>query len=196
MTDVHSKWKDVDGDATYALNWDINSHSTVWEIGGYEGRWAAQIVEKFDAYVNIFEPQGWAVMKLKERFAESDKVSIFPFGLWVMDAFLPLYHMETDGASLIHAGAHSEVLEFRDVYNQMDEEVDLCLMNIEGAEFALLPYMIANGLMKNFRYFWCQFHPGLLQDGGGRYLRIHEGMKVTHKVKWNFYPTAVAWERK
>lgn len=196
MTDIHSKWKEENGDESYALNWEINDRSTVWEIGGFEGRWAGQIVERFDPFMEIFEPQGWAVRKLNERFQGNDKVTIHPFGLWVMDVKLPLYHMETDGASLINPGVHSEVLDFRDVYPLMDEDVDLCLMNIEGAEFILLPYMIANGLMNNFRYFWCQFHPGLLQDGEVRYLRIHEGLKATHKVKWNFYPTAVAWERK
>lgn len=195
IPDPHNKWKENHGDETYALDWKIDSAARVWEIGGFEGRWAAQIVEKFDPYMEIFEPQGWAFEKLKARFRDFENVDVYNYGLWVMDASLPLYYIGTDGASLLHPGAHSEVLQFRDIYNKVYAEVDLCLMNIEGAEFVLLPYMIGNDLMQHFRYFWCQFHPGLVNEGETRFLRIFEGLKRTHRVKWNFYPTAVAWER-
>lgn len=195
MPDPHLKWKDVNGDETYALDWRIDGAARVWEIGGFEGRWAAQIVQKFDPYMEIFEPQAWAVARLKERFLREKKVDIQPFGLWVTDASLPLYHIGTDGASLLNPGVHSEVCQFMDIYNRVYAEVDLALMNIEGAEFVLLPYMIGNDLMRHFRFFWCQFHPGLVTEGETRFLRIFEGLNRTHRVKWNFYPTAVAWER-
>jgi len=197
MNENTSPWKQANGDATYALDWPINSRSTVWEIGGFEGRWAAQIVERYNPYMTIFEPQRWAIERMKKRFAGNTKVTLNNFGLWVMDAHLPLYNMETDAASLVNPGPHSEVLDFRDIYNLLkDEQVDLCLMNIEGAEFILLPYMIANSLMRNIKYFWCQFHPGLVTHGEERFLRISDGMRATHKVFWNYYPTALAWERK
>lgn len=194
--DQHSQWKESNGDDTYALDWDIHHHAVVWEIGGFEGRWAMQIAQKFDPYLYIFEPQTWAVERMQLKFAKRDKVTINPYGLWVMDAKLPLYNVETDGASLVNPSVRSQVYEFKDVYDELQMEVDLCLMNIEGSEFILLPYMIANGLMKNIRYFWCQFHPGLVSMGDERYLRISDGIRKTHTLKWNFYPTAVAWERK
>jgi hypothetical protein len=76
------------------------------------------------------------------------------------------------------------------------DTVDVCLMNIEGAEFVLLPYMIGMDMMKRFRFFWCQFHPGLLPHGDERANEIFKGMLRTHKKIWDYYPTAVAWERK
>jgi len=194
--DPHATWKDANGDETYALDWDIDASSRVWEMGGIEGRWAAQILAKFDPHLEIFEPQSWACKKMQERFRDFEKVDIYPFGLWVADCYLPLYNVGTDGASLVHAGARSEVYEFRDIYNQVFSEIDLCLMNVEGAEYALLPYMIGNNLMKNFRQFWCQFHPWLVGEGELRYKIISKALQKTHKKIWDFYPSAVAWERR
>lgn len=196
MSDPHLNWKDANGDETYALDWDIDESARVWEIGGFEGRWASQIVAKFDPFLSIFEPQPWAFQKLQDRFRDFEKVDIYPYGLWVADCALPLYYVGTDGASLVHPGAHSEVCEFRDIYTQVPAEIDLCLMNVEGAEYALLPYLIGNDLMKHFRLFWCQFHHGLVREGQARYECLARGLKRTHRKIWDFYPTAVAWERK
>jgi FkbM family methyltransferase len=193
--DPHSAWKAANGDETYALEWDINSESLVWEIGGFEGRWAAQMAEKYNPQIEIFEPQGWAVDRLKVRFKHSPKVRINPFGLWVMDANLPLYNYETDGASLLAEGARIQVVQFKDVYSQVDSEIDVGLMNIEGAEFVLIPYMLGNDLMKHFRYFWCQFHL-FVPESEWRIATLREKMKETHDVLWDFFPTAVAWKRR
>lgn len=109
MTDSINTWREKDGDNTYALDWPIRENSLVWEIGGYEGRWAAQMVEKFDPTLHIFEPQDWAFRKLT--------------------------------------------------------------------------------------YFWCQFHTFADPDTR-RSMEIYNGMQKTHNIIWDFYPTAVAWERR
>lgn len=198
MTDQNPKWFTNNGDETRALNWHgINSRSVVWEIGGYEGRWAAQIAEKYDPTIHIFEPQDWAVVKLTKRFLDNPKIHIHPYGLWLTNDSLPLYNFETDGASLIQAGARSGVCNFRDVYEVASEHkgVDLCLMNIEGAEFMLIPYMIGMGMMKKFNYFWCQFHR-FVKHSDERMNEIYKSMLRTHDKVWDYYPTAVAWEVK
>jgi len=198
MTDTPSKWKSVHGDETYALQWAINGESQVWEIGGFEGRWAEQISGIYDPYIKVFEPTKWGYGRCSRRFLDNEKIDAAHYGLWVSTCNLPLYNPGNDGASLLMAHAVSEVCSFRDVYaevNDLTQDVDLCLMNVEGAEFVLLPYMIANGLMENFRLFWCQFHT-FVPWAEERYLRIHEGLKKTHKMLWNFYSTAVAWERR
>lgn len=194
----NQRWFDARGDKTRALNWPgINSHSVVWEIGGYEGGWAAQIADKLDPTIHIFEPQDWAVKKLTQRFLENPKIHIHPFGLWLTNDTLPLYNFETDGASLINPGARSGVCNFRDVYEVVTEHrpVDLCLMNIEGAEFLLIPYMIGMGMMKKFNYFWCQFHR-VVKYPDERMNEIYKAMLRKHDKMWDYYPTAVAWERK
>jgi hypothetical protein len=196
--DSIQNWRDADGDNTYALDWSIDSQALVWEIGGYEGRWAAQMVEKFDPWMRIFEPQDWAFRKLHERFKENNKILLYPFGLWIETAFLPLFHFETDGASLLNEGGRDKLCDFREIGQILRDEIrdiDVCLMNIEGAEFVLLPYLFRLDLMKRFRFFWCQFHTFADPGGKAAYWIYHE-MNKTHNLIWDFYPTAVAWERR
>lgn len=193
---VSTRWFEDKGDETAALNWPINSKSLVWEIGGFEGRWAKQMVDKFHCHITIFEPQLWAVERMATKFGDAQNVIIASYGLWVTDARLGLNRYETDGCSLLGDDGRAVKADFRDIYPLVTEDVDVCLMNIEGAEFFLLPYMIGMGLMKHFRFFWCQFHPGLVPHGDERYNQIFKGLSHTHHKIWDYYPTAVAWERK
>lgn len=198
MIDSINAWRAADGDNTHALDWPISENSVVWEIGGYEGRWAAQMVEKFDPTIHIFEPQDWAFSKLVKRFLDNKKVYIYPWGLWIDESVLPMSHFETDGASILNEGGLSRDCAFRDIYEILKTEpkdIDVALMNIEGAEFILLPYMIGLGLMKRFRFFWCQFHT-FADPGTRRAQEIYSGMQKTHNIIWDFHPTAVAWERR
>lgn len=194
------KWLDCDGDNTLALDWPVDELSLVWEIGGYEGRWTKQMVEKHGCYIEVFEPQEWAFKKLQDQFYDVPAVKVYPYGLWIRDDFLPIGSFFTDGASIIkkgdgdptHAGA------FRDIHREMMHVgvLDVCLMNIEGAEWDLIPYMIAKNDMMKIDNFWCQFHPGLIENPDQRIEDIFTKMEETHKLLWNCYPTAVAWRRK
>ena len=103
MSDPHRNWKYSNGDETYALEWAIDERSMVWEIGGFEGRWAEQIVGRYDPYMRIFEPTKWGYGKCSALFFDNDKVEVEHYGLWVMDAHLPLYNPGNDGASLLGA---------------------------------------------------------------------------------------------
>jgi hypothetical protein len=199
MHKQNGNWFEDRGDETVALDWPIGPEALVWEIGGFAGRWAKQMVDKFDCRMEIFEPQDWAVERLSALFLGiKPKVHIYPYGLWVTNATLPMYNWETDGCTLIEkAGEKVGHGNFVDVYHfSGDPDVDVCLMNIEGAEFALLPYMLGIGMMKKFKFFWCQFHPGLAANGDERANRIFKGILNTHHKLWDYYPTAVAWERK
>lgn len=196
----HKSWLDVRGDDTLALDWPLDTLSLVWEIGGYEGRWIRQIDDKFHCYIVAFEPQDWAYKKLIREFGEKFNISIQPYGLWVEEATLPIGSFFTDGASVIKTGDGDpeHVGEFKDIVEELRETglVDVCLMNVEGAEYSLIPCLIEHGEMGMIQYFWCQFHPGLIDDPEKRIEDIFAKMEETHELLWNCYPTAVAWRRK
>lgn len=193
----NNRWFQDKGDETVALDWPIGRDALVWEIGGFEGRWAKQMVDKFDCQIEIFEPQAWAVERMRNKFNGNDHVTIYPWGLWVMDARMSMAKYETDGCTILDAEGTGARAEFHDVFkHNLGRTVDVCLMNIEGAEFYLLPYLIGMDLVRNFRYFWCQFHPGLVEYGDERSNIIFRMMAHTHRKKWDYFPTAVCWERK
>lgn len=193
------KWHELDGDNTLALDWPLTEGSHVWEIGGFEGRWAQQIWDKFHCNITVFEPQLWAVDRMRKRFAGMDKIDIRPHGLWLEDTFLLLGNFNTDGASLVHDDGREtrQYGAFKYFYNEIvdfQHQVDVALMNIEGAEYTLLPEMISSGLISRFDYFWCQFHPESENDN--RHMGLFLSMLETHDMLWNCYPTAVAWKRR
>lgn len=196
------KWRALDGDNTLALAWDLNEDSHVWEIGGYEGRWAEQIWKKFHCHITIFEPQNWAVHKLLKRFIGIEKVTVLPYGLWVQDDILSMGNYETDGASVINNSVGTvQKIGVKDIIREVQRfrryaSIDLALMNVEGAEFDLIPALITSGEIRSFNYFWAQFHPGLVEDGDNRAFRMFKTMDATHEVMWECYPTAVAWKRR
>jgi FkbM family methyltransferase len=190
-------WRSVDGDNTLALDWKLNEESIVWEIGGYEGRWAHQMWDKFHCNITIFEPQIWAVEKLLKRFENNDKVIIKPFGLWVENKKLSMGNYGTDGASPFSKKEPHEIGLFKSYTDFLDRSgpnVDVCLMNIEGGEFILIPEFILSGVINNFKYFWCQFHPNE-QKYDKRAGDIFFDLGRTHEIIWNCYPTAVAWRK-
>lgn len=198
-------WFAVDGDNTLALDWGLNENSLVWEIGGFEGRWAQQIWDKFHCHIDVFEPQYWAVEKLKKRFDGIEKITIHPYGLMVPPReyeweTMSIGGYETDGAGLYSDKYPILAVPFRDINYELSElskKVDLALMNIEGYEFELIPHLIETGKMKKFKHFWCQFHMGLgITDVNTRKDWIFSALSKTHDMIWNCFPTAVAWRLK
>jgi len=198
VTDSIQNWREADGDNTYALNWPINEGSLVWEIGGYEGRWAAQMAEKYNPHIEVFEPQTWAVERMRRRFQSNMKIKIHPYGLWLDDVERLMGDYYTDGASLMKPVTQDvPACEFKSIYHELHnvDFVDVGLMNIEGAEYILLPDMIASGSIVHFNFFWCQFHD-FVNNPQERTAEIYEGLSRTHDLLWDFFPTAVAWKRK
>lgn len=193
-----TSWLDVDGDNTLALDWTLDENSHVWEIGGFEGRWAAQITEKFNCFIDIFEPQSWAVEKMRERFKDNSKITIHPYGLWIRQEWMRMGDYFTDGASILKESFGDHLVEFKGIFYEIDgfgHEIDLCLMNIEGAEFFLIPSITYSGRIARLKRFWCQFHT-FADETGEKTKHIYKKMEETHRLLWDHYPTAVAWERK
>ena len=135
---------------------------------------------------------------MRERFKGDDRYhfDIRPHGLWIEDGWFRLGNYETDGASILSEKEPRIMCMFRDYRFQIRSTIDLALMNIEGAEYTLLPSMIKGGFITSFSNFWCQFHPGSIPDPDSAKTLIFEGMEKTHEMIWNCYPTAVAWRLK
>lgn len=190
------KWLAYNGDNTLALDWPLNEDSHVWEIGGYEGRWAQQIWDKFHCNITIFEPQTWAVMKMEERFEGIEKIDIRSYGLWDKDTTLPIGGFFTDGASIMPTHYKEPMSEgrFKDYRTEIDNfpfQVDVALMNIEGAEYRLLDELTKTRAINKFDNIWVQFHP--LDDNDTTHEILFRQIARTHFMLWNCFPTAVAW---
>lgn len=181
--------------------WDLRSvdfpltrASVVWEVGGYEGRWAQAIQDRYQPALYVFEPQPWAFQKLQDRFRGTPNVRVFPFGLGERYATLPMSEFETDGASFNRPPSRvsgvGRLHEIRHIAALLHvTEIDLMLVNIEGYEFVLIPHMLQAGVRP--RWLMVQSHPfGEYTDAA---LRLT--LAADYRLLWDYGQLLSAWER-
>lgn len=186
-----------------ALDWPLDEASVVVEVGGYEGRWAAEIAARYRPRLYVFEPQEWAFEVCRALLGEHGRV--FNFGLGDRDTTLrPMVSFHTDGASFVErpaqgrqsAGAvgYGHLREVGRVFSELGlDAIDLLAVNCEGCEFTLLPHLAENGWLGRVKYLLMQYHrvgPYTDADVAG----LRKIISITHRLLWEG-PFA-AWERK
>jgi FkbM family methyltransferase len=189
----------------FSVDWsDIDEHSVVWEIGGYEGRWALAMAEKYNPQLHVFEPQDWAADNAKRKLAGYN-AQVYRFALWTYSGEMQIHNYGRDGASLVNFSASDlHTIRTVDVYpffvgvppKDPVGQIDLCQMNIEGGEFILLPYMIGMGLMPYIKRFRCQWHPNLVPSAQEKWDRLKQMMDKTHELYWDYGNIAQEWRRR
>lgn len=191
------------------LGWPLTDKSVVFDVGAFEGKWAAKIAERYNPALYLFEPQaeGSHMDRLREGL-QGRNYRLFPYALGERNAELPMGEWDTDGCSFLLTeedarrpgntrtqmghGLMVDAVAWLDSYEI--ENVDLASINIEGYEFRLLPYLIDTGAIRRFQRLAVQFHlfvPGAEQMADA----IRSRMAETHHVLWDAFPTWVAWER-
>lgn len=180
---------------TRAIDWPLDEQSTVVEVGGYCGRWALQIVERYHPRLFVFEPQQWAWNVCATVLADS--ATVLNYGLGDRDVVLPMGNWETDGCSLVNVvgtQSYGQVRETKQAFKSLEiAEIDLLLMNIEGYEYTLLPYMLDKGILP--RRLMVQYH--LFGDPYGLIMAQHWTRleELGYKIAWTYGIMLTAWER-
>lgn len=77
-----------------------------------------------------------------------------------------------------------------DVNTLLTQEIALCKINIEGAEYEVLPHILESGLQKNVKDLQIQFHL-IDMDSERKYMEIKKKLKETHQVTWR---SPFCWE--
>jgi hypothetical protein len=169
----------------YPLNFD----SIIVDIGAYRGEWSEKINGEFGCEnILSFEP--------------TDNITWVKHGrkinacAWIRDE-----RVRTNGAfyytSMIH---DNEIGLFSydavDIVKHFPEKVDLLKINIEGAEYELIPHMMENGLIKRCRFIQIQFHETDRFDYKELYRILFKRMKETHEIMWNCPFVWESWELK
>jgi hypothetical protein len=68
-------------DNTLRYNYDIDTNSLVFDVGGYKGEWAENIFNKYKCSIFIFELVKSFYDEICLKFANNDKIKVFNFGL-------------------------------------------------------------------------------------------------------------------
>jgi len=154
-----------------ALDWPLTKDSVVVEVGGFKGRWALQMALRYSPKLHVFEPQRWAARVCE--IVLGDMATVYPVALGITTANGYMIKWQTDGCSFIGVppGASivadpgpdgacvgiGEMVEISDKFNELGlVTIDVMLMNIEGYEYTLIPYMLSKGIKP--KVLMVQFH--------------------------------------
>ncbi len=176
-----------------ALEWPLTRKSVVVEIGGYIGRWALQIAERYGCRLYVFEPQPWAAAVC--RAALGDRATVLDYGLGVADTTGLMGAWETDGCSLVKDGdAAVDLREIGRAFRRLKlTAIDLMLINIEGYEYTLIPHMLDRGIRpRRLMVQWHPFTAEQAQIGATLEQRLTD---LGYALVWSYGVILMAWER-
>ena len=188
-----SEWFRIDGDNTLRLDYPLDKDSMVWDVGGYHGDFAHNIIDRFGCSVTVFEPVEEFYKAIEERFKNNDHVLPVNFGLSNEFGWTKM-SVAKDSSSTIKGNLTEEVA-MADIGTIATEPVDLIKINIEGGEYALLNRLLDTGNINNFKYIQVQFHT-FVEGADEKRNAIREKLKLTHKEMWNYNWVWESWERK
>ena len=186
-------WVEIDGDSTRRLEYPLNEESIVFDLGGYKGQWASDIFSKYCCNVYVFEPVRAFYETLERRFQHNRKIRIYPFGLAEKNKKVVL-GIDKDRSSMYKGRGVGELIALHSFEEFVDTHqiriVDLIKINIEGAEYDLMDFIIEKGLQTRISNIQVQFHE-FVPNAERSMKGIQKILEETHEVTWQ-YP--FVWE--
>jgi FkbM family methyltransferase len=176
-----------------ALDWPLTYTSIVVEIGGFKGRWALQIQERYFPKLYVFEPQAWAYAVCKEVLGK--RAVVFDYALGTYDGRVTMGEWETDGCSIVKPGETTVPMhEIGAAFAELGlDHIDLMLINIEGYEYTLIPHMLDRGILP--QRLMVQFHTFADPTGHGSIAIRSRLDRLGYTVAWTYGEVLTAWER-
>ncbi|MBS7231907.1 FkbM family methyltransferase [Flavobacterium psychroterrae] len=191
-------WFAIKGDQTLRLDYDLNSDSVVFDVGGYKGEFATDILCKYDSNIFVFEPIKDFFGIIKNKFIKNKKIHAFNFGLAGADADLQI-SLSDNSSSVYLKTETTETIKLKSIVQFLKEnnikEVDLIKINIEGGEYELLESLINNDCITVFKNIQVQFHDFLFENAQDRMNQIQNNLLKTHKLTYQYEFVWENWER-
>jgi FkbM family methyltransferase len=182
-------WFAAKGDQTLRLDYDLNSDSIVFDVGGYKGEFAAEILCKYNANIYIFEPIKDFFLIIKNKFSNNEKVKPFNFGLAGKEQELEI-SLSDNSSSVYLNGENRETIQLKSIVDFIKtnniKQIDLIKINIEGGEYELLESLIDNGCISIFKNMQIQFHDFLFENAKERMNKIQENLSKTHELTYQY----------
>ncbi|SDS34752.1 methyltransferase, FkbM family [Pseudomonas asplenii] len=194
------RWFRDEGDKTLRLNYPLDENSVVFDLGGYQGDFAADIYEKYNCNIYIFEPVKAFYDKCVLRFSDIPKVKCFNYGLSSSDGWLDISLAENASSfSSPLAKGNTERVEVRSIapcIKALDvDKINLIKINIEGGEYDVLPALIASGDISKIENIQVQFH-NFVAGAESKRETLREALEETHDETWCYEFVWENWKKK
>jgi hypothetical protein len=94
------RWFKDRGDSTLRLDYPLDPSSIVFDVGGFRGDFAAQIHERYQCQIHVFEPVKQYYNEIKRSFSQKPQIKVHPFGLGAKNQEI-LINLQDDGSSFV-----------------------------------------------------------------------------------------------
>ncbi len=195
-----ARWFGDKGDETLRLDYPLTKDSIVFDVGGYQGDFAAAVHECYGCKVYIFEPVPEFYRKCVIRFQSNPKITCLNYGLSSANDLLDI-GMAENATSFVspHAMGAVQQVRVRSVVECIGELgidwIDLMKINIEGGEFDVVPAIIEAGDIRKVQYLQIQFH-NFVDNAVKRRALIRSQLINTHTEMWNYEFVWESWKLK
>lgn len=136
-------------------------------IGAYKGLAMEALADLYsNVHIAGFEPQHWAWEEATERLKNYPNLRVLNMGLGIKDDLADMGEWHTDGASFINTGPGSRehgtarLIEANWALTEFVkfEHIDLMMINCEGYEYYLIPYLRDKGWLDKIDRLAVQWH--------------------------------------
>lgn len=177
----------------------IGADATILDFGGYTGEFTARALSETSATIHVFEAHPTYIAHLRERFKDTPRVIVHPFGLGTADATLN-FSDAGDASSAVSGGAKSvagKIKSAADFFAAHPElaSLDYVTINIEAGEYDLLPALLDAGIMERIKELHVQFHL-FRRDHDRQHAEIVARIENTHDCLWSYPFVWEGWVRR
>lgn len=173
--------------------------ASVLVLGAYKGDTIRLLRELYpQCFVFGYEPQLWAFRECHDRFTNDRNVIIRPYGLGAVNGTLQMYEYGTDACSFVELphSRRQNIGEMRKADDELEhlgfESIDLAVVNIEGGEYKLLPYLEEHDRLRMINTWIIQWHHRPSYPAESEY--AYSLLTKTHVLTW-FHDSWTMWMR-
>lgn len=193
----YHKWVLSNGDDDLLLNLELDENSIFFELGGFDGTYTKQILEKYSPITYVFEPSKKYFDYLKHALV-GPNIKVINKGLGNYNGDLFLVNIGDKSFTTNSYQKNSERIEVIKLSEYMEinniKKIDLLNINVEGAEYEILNDLINSGKIKDIYNIHIQFHKNKKQYKKLRKV-IQQKLSSTHTQTWNYDYVWEKWEK-
>lgn len=179
----------------------VPENGTIVVAGAYEGRYLHYLAEMFPTVQLLgYEPQRQFTMNaaVGRLLPYMNRINISHAGLATAKRLVRVGNYGTDGCSVLATTGQRHTLPMLDVVEALGagigKFIDLLVLNCEGSEWALLPYMMDEMMHHNIRSMAIQFHPEYVSEV--HKYRVLEYVSEYYKNTFQCHGCWTYWQRK
>ena len=183
------KWFEEENDYFLLRNFDLNPDSLVVDVGCYNSTWLKDMYCKYNCNCIGLEPINKYYEQGHRLFKNSKKVKLYNYGLTV-ESNQKVCSMSMMGDAsrmdVVENTIDVEMMYAKDFFQNINSDIDVLQINIEGYEYQLVPFLIHNDLLKTVKNIQIQFHNFYLSSKDDMDSIISRLEHLGFKTKFNY----------